>query len=284
MSRNLPRDRELVPSPIGVFDSGVGGLSVLQVIHSTLPHESLSYVADQAHVPYGVRSLSEVRAFSEGITRFLLNHSAKLIVVACNTASAAALHHLRAAFPQVRFVGMEPAVKPAAATTRSKVVGVLGTPATFQGELFASVVDRFAGDVEVIPVTLPGLVEEIESGDLSSPRLVRILKPPLEELQQRQVDTLVLACTHFPFVLGHIRSIMGPGVEVIDPSPAIARQVERVLQREGWKNPPDLEKPPVTYYTTGSMQRFQSALDRLSLPGGHIFSLRWSGMELEGAR
>ncbi|MCX6068963.1 MAG: aspartate/glutamate racemase family protein, partial [Chloroflexi bacterium] len=131
-------------SHIGIFDSGVGGLSVLRAIRAQLPDVPVIYLGDQVHVPYGPRSLEEVRDFSEEITRFLLSRGAKLIVVACNTASAAALEHLRRTFPEVPFVGMEPAVKPAAEQTKSGVVGVLATPATFQGALYASVVERFA--------------------------------------------------------------------------------------------------------------------------------------------
>ncbi|HBY07279.1 MAG TPA: glutamate racemase, partial [Chloroflexi bacterium] len=149
-------------APVGIFDSGVGGLSVLREIRIQLPHEDLIFFADQAHVPYGPRSLEQVRAFSEAITRFLLDHGAKLIVVACNAASAAALYHLRETFPEIPFVGMEPAVKPAAEQTQSGVVGVLATPATFQGELYASVVERFASDVIVLQDTCPGLVAQIE--------------------------------------------------------------------------------------------------------------------------
>ena len=133
------------PSPIGIFDSGVGGLSVLRAVRRQMPAQPVIFLADQAHVPYGPRPMEEVRNFSEAITRFLLEQGAGIIVVACNTASAAALYHLRGLFPHVPFVGMEPAVKPAAETTRSGVVGVLATPATFQGALYASVVERFAG-------------------------------------------------------------------------------------------------------------------------------------------
>ena len=157
-------------APIGVFNSGVGGLSVLRPLRQQLPAESFVFFADQAHVPYGPRPLEEVRRFSVGITRFLIEQGARLIVVACNTASAAALQHLRDSFPGIRFVGMEPAVKPAAEQSRTRAVGVLATPATFQGALFASVVERFAQGVSVLPQTLPGLVERIEAGDLDGPQ------------------------------------------------------------------------------------------------------------------
>ncbi len=156
-------------APIGIFDSGVGGLSVIRAIWKELPDEELLFLADQAHVPYGPRPLEEVRQFSEEITRFLLDQGAKLIVVACNAASAAALQYLRQTFPQTTFVGMEPAVKPAAEHSHSRVVAVLATPATFQGQLYASVVDRFAADTRLLQHTCPGLVQQIEAGDLDGP-------------------------------------------------------------------------------------------------------------------
>jgi glutamate racemase len=218
-----------VNAPIGVFDSGVGGLSILRPLREQLPAEPIVFFADQAHVPYGARSLDEVQRFSVGITRFLIGQGAKLIVVACNTASAAALQHLRRTFPAMHFVGMEPAVKPAAEQTRTRAVGVLATPATFQGALFASVVERFAQGVRVIPQTLPGLVERIEAGDLDSPGTRRIVVAAVRPLVAQGVDTLVLACTHYPFVIPLIAEVAGPGVQVIDPSPAIARQAARLL-------------------------------------------------------
>ena len=149
--------------PIGIFDSGVGGLSVLREVQNQYPTEDLIYLADQAHVPYGIRSKEEVLAYANGIVRFLLGKECKLIIVACNTASAVALASLREKYPDVPFVGMEPAVKPAAADTRSGVVGVLATPATFQGDLYASTVERFARGVKILQDTCPGLVEQIET-------------------------------------------------------------------------------------------------------------------------
>lgn len=219
--------------PIGMLDSGVGGLSILGELRRQLPAEPIVFFADQAHVPYGPRPLAQVREFSLEIARFLITQGAKLIVVACNTASAAALHAMRQTFPATPFVGMEPAVKPAAESTRTRVVGVLATPATFQGELFASVVERFAGGVRVVQQTLPGLVEQIEKGELESPRTQAILQAGIPPLLAQGVDTLVLACTHYPFVIPQIAALAGPGVRVIDPSPAIARQAGRVLEAHG---------------------------------------------------
>jgi glutamate racemase len=220
-------------APIGVFDSGVGGLSVLRQIRLLMPGEDVLFFADQAHVPYGPRALDEVRQFALGIARFLVARGAKIVVVACNTASAAALRDLRAALPGTPFVGMEPAVKPAAERTRTRTVGVLATSATFQGALFESVVERFAQGVVVIPRTLPGLVEQIESGDLDGEVTRLIVETGVRPLVARGADTLVLACTHYPFVIPLIQAVAGDDVEVIDPSPAIARQAARVLAERG---------------------------------------------------
>lgn len=220
-------------APVGIFDSGVGGLSVLRAIQSLLPSQPLIYFADQRHVPYGKRSLDEVRSFAEGITRFLLEEGASLIVVACNTASAAALHSLRQTFTHTLFVGMEPALKPAGEQTHSGVVGVLATPATFQGALYASVVERFAHGVNIMQDTCDGLVQRIEAGDLDSEETHAILERALNPMLREGIDTIVLGCTHYPFVIPLIQQIAGEPVRVIDPAPAIARQTCRLLEAEG---------------------------------------------------
>lgn len=253
--------------PIGVFDSGIGGLSVLRHLRSQLPYEDLIYLADQAHVPYGPRTLDQVRAFSEEITRYMLSHGAKLIVVACNTASAAALNHLRGAFPDVPFVGMEPAVKPAAETTHNKVVGVLATQATFQGELFASLVERFAKEVIVLEQTLPGLVERIEAGDLDSPATRAILEDAVEPLLGQGADALVLGCTHYPFIQPLLDEIVAGRAEIIDPSPAVARQAGRVLRQKNLLSAKD-NSGHVTYLSTVDSDRLAvMALELTGVPG-----------------
>jgi glutamate racemase len=221
------------PRPIGVFDSGVGGLSILAAIRRSLPAENILYFADQAHVPYGPRSLEEVASFSLGITHLLLALDAKLIVVACNTASAAALKGLRERLPDVPFVGMEPAVKPAAKVTKSGHIGVLATPATFQGQLFSSLVERFGEGLNIHQATAPGLVERIEAGDLSSRSTREILANAVKPLLADSIDTLVLGCTHYPFIIPLLEEIVGPAVKVIDPAPAVARQTRRLLDSHG---------------------------------------------------
>jgi glutamate racemase len=260
--------------PIGIFDSGVGGLSVLRAMRALLPAENVIFFGDQGHVPYGPRPLEQVRAFSEGITRFLLDEGAKLIVVACNTASAAALTYLRQNFPDVKFVGMEPAVKPAAETTRTGVVGVLATPATFQGALYASVVERFANGVQLMQDTCPGLVQEIEKGNLDGDATRAILESALRPMLDRGIDTVVLGCTHYPFVIPLIERIVGESVRVIDPAPSVARQVERLLEAGGTRNL-STSRGRVQVYTSGDAGEVQSLLPKLLGESGKVARLVW---------
>jgi glutamate racemase len=262
--------------PIGVFDSGVGGLSVLRAMRQLMPAENVIFFGDQGHVPYGPRPLEQVRAFSESITRFLLDEGAKLIVVACNTASAAALSHLRQTFPDVKFVGMEPAVKPAAETTRTGVVGVLATPATFQGALYASVVERFANGVQLLQDTCPGLVQQIEAGNLEGMETRAILEAALRPMLDSGIDTVVLGCTHYPFVIPLIERIVGQSVRVIDPAPSVARQVERLMDAAGMRNP-SAERVRVQVYTSGDAAAVKSLLPKLLGETGEVTRLVWEG-------
>ncbi len=262
------------PAPIGVFDSGVGGLSVLKAIRAQLPAQPVFYFADQAHVPYGSRSLEEVRAFSSAITEFLLGLGSAIIVVACNTASAAALQELRAQYPQTRFVGMEPAVKPAAEQTRTGVVGVLATPATFQGRLYSSVVERFAKEVIILQDTCPGLVGEIEKGDMEGAETRRILESAIRPMLEKNIDTIVLGCTHYPFVIPLIRQIAGAGVNVIDPAPAIARQTGRVLDSLGITQLPDFQAE-VRFFTSGPSAELEKLLPLLLGEDGKVQRISW---------
>lgn len=263
-------------APIGIFDSGIGGLSVARAIRRELPHERLLYFADQAHIPYGERSLEQVRDFSVAITGALLAAGCKTIVVACNTASAAALKHLRERFPHVRFVGMEPAVKPAAEHTNTGVVGVLATTATFQGELFTSVVERFAQGVRVIQQPCPGLVERIESGDLDGPRTEHLLRGWLEPMLAQGIDALALACTHYPFVLPLIERIVGPGVRVIDPAPAIARQVKRLLEEQDAAAPAP-GNGGIDGYTSGPAASLSGLAQQVGVPLRAVAHVPWEG-------
>ena len=261
-------------SPIGVFDSGVGGLSVLREIQRSTPAEDLIYLADQRHVPYGQRSMEQVQELSEAITRYLVSRGAKVIVVACNTASAAALQYLRATFPDMLFVGMEPAIKPAAEQTQSGVVGVLATPATFQGALYASVLERFAQDVTVLQNACPGLVAQIERGALDTPETREILERALAPMIDEGIDRVVMGCTHYPFVIPLIEAIVGPDVAVIDPAPAVAQQVGRVLDLRNLRTP-GADSGRIEYLTTGEAERLETLLPELMGESAAVRCLRW---------
>lgn len=260
--------------PIGVFDSGVGGLSVLRAIRAQMPEESVLYFGDQGHIPYGPRPMEQIRNFSEAITNFLLARNAKIVVVACNTASAAALKYLRERFPSLQFVGMEPAVKPAAEITRTGKVGVLATPATFQGALYASVVERFANGVELFQDTCNGLVQEIEKGNLTGSETRRILEDALHPMLEKDIDTVVLGCTHYPFVIPLIQEIVGEKVRVIDPAPAVARQVKRLLEAGGMKSDPPA-RGEVRFFTSGDPEALKSVLPLLLGGGGEVERVEW---------
>lgn len=218
---------------IGIFDSGVGGLGVLAEIRRLVPEADLIYLADHEGGPYGTRSLEEVRARSETVAAWMIRQGCEVVTIACNTASAAALRHLRALHPEISFVGMEPAMKPAAASSRSGRVGVVATAATFQGELFASVVDRFARHVEVVTTTCPRWVELVEQGITEGPEATDEVRRCLEPIIRAEVDVVVLACTHYPALSTTIAQVLGPGVHLIDPAPAVARQAARIAERRG---------------------------------------------------
>jgi len=261
-------------SPIGIFDSGVGGLSVLKAIRQELNNENIIYFGDQGHIPYGSRPLEEIKKFSIKITDFFISRGVKLIVVACNTASAAALQSLRQIFSELPFVGMEPAIKPAAEHTRTGVVGVLATPATFQGALYASVVERFAGNVILLQNPCTGLVQQIECGDLSGKTTRSILESALLPMIKQKIDTVVLGCTHYPFVIPLIQEIVGADVRVIDPAPAIARQVSRVLNDAGMRSD-FINTGKMDFYTSGDVKEFTKLLPRLLGETGSVFGAGW---------
>jgi glutamate racemase len=219
-------------APIGVFDSGVGGVSVLREIRRALPLEPLLYVADSAYAPYGEQSDEVIRTRSTAITEFLIGRSAKAIVVACNTATSFAAETLRARF-ELPIVAMEPALKPAAQSTKTTVVGVLATTRTLESERFMRLQQAYGTSVRVLVQPCPGLVEGVERGDLSGPDMLALVRRYVEPLVQQEADTLVLGCTHYPFLIPIIREVAGPTVKVIDPAPAVARELRRRLALAG---------------------------------------------------
>lgn len=236
-------------APIGVFDSGVGGLSVLRDIRAALPHEQLIYVADSGHVPYGNKTPEYIRDRSATLTRFLLEHGAKAIVIACNTATAAAAATLRATFA-VPIVGMEPAVKPAAAATKNGVIGVLATVGTLQSARYAALLDRFGDGIEVVTQPCPGLADQIEAGDLDGPTTRAMIERFTAPLVARRADAIVLGCTHYPFVRPLIADIVGPDVALIDTGAAVARRLGHVLAERDLLN--GAAAPgPAAFWTSG---------------------------------
>lgn len=202
-------------------------------VRARLPHHDLLYLADRERAPYGRRALSEVRRYAEEITTHLLAEGVDLIVVACNSASAVSLNHLRNLHPGFPFVGMEPAVKPAIAASRDGTIGVLATAATFQGELFSALVDRYGAGAEIVTRVCDGWVELVEAGQLDGRQVEVEVRRHLEPVLEAGADTLVLGCTHYPFLEPVIRTIAGPDVTIIDPAPAVARQVARLARNAG---------------------------------------------------
>lgn len=250
---------------VGVFDSGIGGLSVLRHLQRLLPHENFIYLADQAHVPYGPRSHAEIRRLSEAATRRLLAQPIKLLVVACNTASAAALSYLRQTFPDLPIVGMEPAVKPAARQTQTGKVGVLATAGTFESQRYASLMARFAQGVTLYENPCRGLVELIEAGETEGMETAVLLQQILTPMLEAGVDTLVLGCTHYPFVQPLLTRLLTHAphpVTIIDPAPAVARQTQRVLTHHNLLA--ERTTPGTTrYLTTGPAPDLAQAITRL---------------------
>ena len=211
--------------PIGVFDSGVGGISVLKHIHALLPHEDLLYFADSANAPYGNKSQEFIRERSFYLADFLMDKGARALVVACNTATAAAIGALREKY-DLPIIGMEPAVKPAAAATKTGVVGVLATVGTLKSAQFAALLENYGQGIRIVTEGCPGLVECIERGELESPEIQTLLQGYIQPLLEAGADTIVLGCTHYPFVKPLIQEIAGPEITLIDTGAAVARQLQ----------------------------------------------------------
>jgi glutamate racemase len=260
---------------IGLFDSGIGGLTVAAAIRQALPAERLLYFGDNTHVPYGERTQEEIRAFSLAIAQALLDQGCRSIVVACNTASSAALKLLRERFPHVPVVGMEPAVKPAVEHTRTGVVGVLATKATVQGAVLADVVERFAKGVEVIQQACPGLAQRIDAGDFDGPETERLLRGWIQPMLDRGIDALVLGCTHYPLVRPLISRIAGPDVRIIEPSEAIARRLAHLLEEHGLLNTGG-GTGSLQCSTSGDPAAFAHILQRLGMASGPVLQGVWT--------
>ena len=247
--------------PVGVFDSGVGGLTILRAVRQAMPYENLVYVADAAYVPYGQKSQEQIRERALAITGFLVQQRAKAIVVACNTATAAAIDRLRAQWP-IPFVGVEPAVKPAVAATRSGVVGVLATPATLASERYRNLIDRFAAGVHIVAQPCAGLAEHIERGELESRATEQLLRAFVEPLLKQGADVIVLGCTHYPLVAHIVQRIVGPAVAVIENGGAVARELVRQLKIRAEEAPQGTSGSEL-FWSNGATQPFAALFLKL---------------------
>jgi glutamate racemase len=243
------------------MDSGVGGLSVLHEIRHQLPAESLLYVADSAHLPYGDKTPAFVRDRVNRIAAALIEMGAKALVVACNTATAAAVDSLRGRF-SVPVIGMEPGVKPAVLGSKRRVVGILATEGMVRSNRMRDLVQRFANDVEVVIQPCPGLVEQVEHHALHTPETSRLLQTYLAPILARHADTLVLGCTHYPFLQPLIEQLVGPSVTVINTSAAIARHLQRRLEESALLNP-SMHPGEVRFYSSGSSEAQRGLISKL---------------------
>lgn len=223
-------------APIGLFDSGVGGTTIWKEIIRLLPNESTVYLADSLHAPYGPKGKEIIQQLSVHNTEFLLQKGCKIIVVACNTATTNAIGMLRQKYP-VPFIGIEPAIKPAALNTQTGKVGVLATRGTLSSALFHETSGRFASDIEIIEQHGDGLVELIEANKAHSPQTLALLEKYLQPMVKTGIDVLVLGCTHYPILLPQIRKILPPHIRIIDSGEAVARQTKKILEVHQLLNP-----------------------------------------------
>jgi len=244
--------------PIGIFDSGVGGTSIWKEINKLLPHENTIYLADSRHAPYGEKPPAEIVRLSIKNSQELIDRGCKIIVVACNTATTNAIAVLRATF-DLPFIGIEPAIKPAALNTQTKAVGILATRGTLSSELFNRTSDSFAGDVNVIEIVGSGLVPLIERGALESKELRALLEKYMEPMVNANIDYLVLGCSHYPYLIPLLKEILPATVTIIDSGAAVARQTAEVLGRNDLLQK-DNTTPRLQFFSNGSVGTLENLL------------------------
>jgi glutamate racemase len=250
--------------PIGIFDSGVGGISVLKHIHALLPHEDLIYLADSQYAPYGNKTAQQITQRCLLLSNDLLQKNVKAIVVACNTATAAAINQLRNTF-DVPIIGMEPAVKPAAAASKNKVIGVLATVGTLKSAQFAALLESYGGNVKVVTQACLGLVECIERGELNTPHTKALIRQYTSPLLAEGADTIVLGCTHYPFVKDAIREIVGENISLIDTGAAVAKQLKRQLEERSLVagSLQKTHKTKIHFWTNSEVENAQQVIEKL---------------------
>ena len=247
--------------PIGVFDSGVGGLSVWRAMRKLLPEESLIFLADSGNVPYGEKTTAQLEDLTSRITKFLLGRDCKMIVVACNTATVHAIGYLREHFPQVQFVGVVPVVKTLSRRTRTGTIAVLSTPATSKSPYLAGLIREFAPDKTVVNVGCDGLEDMVENGIVSRSATTALLERHLAAVKSSDADVVGLGCTHYPFLRSQIKSLLGPGVTLYDPSRPVARRVRQLLEADDAFA--SNAHPTFEFYTTGNLEVFSRVASRL---------------------
>ncbi len=246
-------------NPIGIFDSGVGGTSIWKQIHDLLPNENTIYLADSKNAPYGYKSKDEIIALSEKNTEYLLNQNAKIIVVACNTATTNAIKELRAKY-NVPFIGIEPAIKPAAIHSKTHKVGVLATQGTINSELFAKSTANFS-NVDFIEQIGHNLVQLIESGQINSQKMTDLLHQYLQPMIEQNIDFLVLGCTHYPYLIPQIQKILPKHIQIIDSGKAVAKQTQSILEQNGLLSH-SIEKGKAVFYTNSDKTVLQSLIGK----------------------
>ncbi len=258
--------------PIGIFDSGVGGLTVADAISLLLPNEAIFYIGDTARIPYGNKSKEDIEKFSLEMTKFLLDKGCKAIVIACNTASAYALEAVRNTYPDIPVIAMEPAVKPAIEHSKTSAIGVLATLGTLKSDRYSHLKNKFGQGIQILENPCLGLVDNIETGKWNDPETILLLETILKPMVDAQVDHIVLGCTHYPIVIPLIANIMGDSVQLVNPAPAIAKQVYRQLAERnllcvdtGIKE----SSPKHTVWATGSTLSFNYLLKEL-LPNSEL--------------
>lgn len=246
------------PNPIGLFDSGIGGTSIWKEIHQLMPNENTIYLADSKNAPYGQKSKDEIIALSIKNTEYLLNQNAKIIVVACNTATTNAIKELRAKY-DVPFIGIEPAIKPAANNSKTQTIGILATKGTLNSELFNKTAEQFQ-DTNIIEQIGYNLVKLIEDGQMHSPEMTSLLKTYLTPMIEANIDYLVLGCSHYPYLVPQIKEILPPHIKIIDSGEAVAKQTQKVLEEKIGLNAA-LENPSTLFYTNSNPKVLEAILE-----------------------
>ncbi|CAM1360912.1 Glutamate racemase [Tenacibaculum sediminilitoris] len=251
--------KAITQQPIGIFDSGIGGTSIWKEIHQLLPNENTIYLSDSKHAPYGQKSTKEIIDLSIKNTDFLIKKGAKVIVVACNTATTNAIEFLRNNYA-IPFIGIEPAIKPASLNTKTGTIGILATKGTLNSALFEKTTSSLNNEINIVERVGEGLVELIENGDIYSKKMTTLLKKYITPMLEEKCDYIVLGCTHYPYLLPQIQKITGNKVKIIDSGEAVAKQVKKILQQQNLLNSITSKQPNNTFYINKDVRVLEAML------------------------